>query len=255
MLSNTGLPVTGLPALDRYLADGYSQVRGMSSRFSATIAGHLMLRQTQLGLAGNMAEIGTFQGRFFIALAMALAPGEKALGIDLFDWPNDGVMDRFLANCDLHGLERDRTVVMKIDSASLTPADILAALGGPVRFFHVDGEHTEGKLSGELELAAATLHPQGILCLDDMLHPAFPTLSGAVHRWLAANPDMRVFCIADREDLIGASKYLICRKDAVHLYEPFLLSTFADYIYPLGANFLDHSAIVLSLTPGLPVLD
>ena len=96
MLSNTGLPATGLPALDRYLADGYSQVRGMSSRFSATIAGHLMMRQAQLGVAGNMAEIGTFQGRFFIALAMALAPGEKALGIDLFDWPNDPVMDRFL---------------------------------------------------------------------------------------------------------------------------------------------------------------
>ena len=84
---------------------------------------------------------------------------------------------------------------MKTDSASLTPADILTALGGPVRFFHVDGEHTEGKLSGELELAAATLHPQGILCLDDMLHPAFPTLSGAVHRWLAANADMRVFSL------------------------------------------------------------
>jgi len=59
MLSNTGLPVTGLPALDDYLADGYSQVRGMSSRFSATIAGHLMLRFGRIPRKGER-----WKGRF-----------------------------------------------------------------------------------------------------------------------------------------------------------------------------------------------
>ncbi len=72
-------------------------------------------------------------------------------------------MDRFLANCDLHGLERDRTIVMKTDSASLTPADILTALGGPVRFFHVDGEHAEGETVGRAGAcggdAASSGHP------------------------------------------------------------------------------------------------
>ena len=57
-----------------------------------------------MGVAGPIAEIGPFEGRFFIALAHALAPGEKALGIDLFDWPNPEIIDRFEANCARHGI-------------------------------------------------------------------------------------------------------------------------------------------------------
>ena len=87
--------VSGNPAVDRYIAEGYETVRGMSSRFAATICGHVIRRQTELGIAGHIAEVGTFEGRFFIAMALGLAPGERALGIDTFDWPNAGLIDRF----------------------------------------------------------------------------------------------------------------------------------------------------------------
>ena len=69
---------SGHPAIDRYLADSYEQVRGMSSRFAAAICGHLIRRQSELGIGGELVEIGTFEGRFFIAMALGLAPGEKA---------------------------------------------------------------------------------------------------------------------------------------------------------------------------------
>src|SRR4029077_20884705 len=93
---------SGHPAIDRYLAQSYERVRGMSSRFAAAICGHLIRRQSALGIGGQIVEIGTFEGRFFIAMALGLAPGEKALGIDRFDWPDSGVEGRFLANCDAH---------------------------------------------------------------------------------------------------------------------------------------------------------
>ena len=92
-------PMSGVPAVDRYLADGYASVIGMSSRFAAAISGGLLRIQTELGVGGHVAEIGAFEGRYFIALAHALAPGEKALGIDHFEWPNAGVLDRFERNC------------------------------------------------------------------------------------------------------------------------------------------------------------
>src|SRR4051794_10237582 len=98
------LPPTGVPALDRYLADGYGTVRGMSSHFAAVICSHILLKQSELGIAGHVAEIGTFEGRFFIALALALSPGERAVGIDLFDWPNDGVEGRLHGHCERHGV-------------------------------------------------------------------------------------------------------------------------------------------------------
>jgi hypothetical protein len=75
---------SGHPAIDRYLADSYEQVRGMSSRFAAAICGYLIRRQTALGIGGDLVEIGTFEGRFFIAMALGLVPGEKAIGIDRY---------------------------------------------------------------------------------------------------------------------------------------------------------------------------
>ena len=82
---------SGHPGLDAFLADGYMRIRGMSSRFAAAICGHAMRRQSALGIRGDFVEIGTFEGRFFVAMAMLLEPGEHALGIDVFSWPSAAV--------------------------------------------------------------------------------------------------------------------------------------------------------------------
>src|SRR5437867_12140572 len=82
---------SGNAIVDRYIAEGYDTVRGMSSAFAATICGHVIRRQSELGIKGHNAEIGTFEGRFFIAKALGTAEGEHAPGIDQFNWPNDGL--------------------------------------------------------------------------------------------------------------------------------------------------------------------
>src|SRR5262245_41836523 len=98
---------SGIPAVDRYLEAGYETVPGMSSRFAAAVCGGLMRIQGEMGVMASVVEFGTFEGRFFIALCHALAPGETALGIDRFDWPNPQVQDRFEANCARHGVPPD----------------------------------------------------------------------------------------------------------------------------------------------------
>ena len=52
---------TGIAAVDRYLANGYDEVRGFSSRYSATICGHLLRRQSELGIRGSVAEMGSVE--------------------------------------------------------------------------------------------------------------------------------------------------------------------------------------------------
>ena len=71
-------PASGHPAVEAYLADGFERVVGMSSRFAAAICARLLRLQTTEGVSGPIAEIGAFEGRFFIALAHALEPGEIA---------------------------------------------------------------------------------------------------------------------------------------------------------------------------------
>ncbi len=64
---------SGIPAVDAYLDDGYDKVIGMSSRFAAAICCGLLRIQSELGVKGPVAEVGAFEGRFFIALAKSLA--------------------------------------------------------------------------------------------------------------------------------------------------------------------------------------
>jgi predicted O-methyltransferase YrrM len=233
--------------VDHYLAHGYAGVLGMSSAFAAGITAGLMAVQGGLGVRGHVAEIGTFEGRFFIALAHALQPGEKALGIDLFDWPNPEVVDRFEANCARHGVPADRRITLKADSRTMRPEDLLAHTGGePVRLFHIDGEHSRAALLRDLALATAVMADGGIIVLDDMLHPGYPTLIVAVEQHLAANPDWCVLAIIDRESIVAAAKFMLCRRDWFKRYEEALLARYPAFVWPLGADFEPHWCLVLS---------
>lgn len=248
-------PRSGIPAADHYIETGYASVVGMSSRLAAAVTCGLMRIQSELGVAGPVAEIGTFEGRFFIALAHALRDGERALGIDLFDWPNPEIIDRFHANCRRHGVPDARRVTWKADSRSMRPEDLLARLDGErVRLFHIDGEHSRHALTRDLALATAVLRPDGLIVLDDMLHPGYPTLMVAVQQYLDANPDMCVLCVIDRETIVAATKFVLCRRDWFERYQERMLVDFKDNIWPLGADFEPHWCLVLSLDTRLAAI-
>jgi predicted O-methyltransferase YrrM len=246
---------TGNPVVDSYLQDGYLSVVGMSSRFAAAIAARLMSIQSELGITGQVAEIGTFEGRFFIALAHMLRGDEKAIGIDLFDWPNPEVLDRFHANCAKHGVPDARRVTLKADSRAMKPEDLLKAAGGErIRLFHIDGEHSRAALTRDLALATAVLADGGLIILDDMLHPGYPTLMVAVHQYLETHPDMVVLCVIDRESITGATKFVLCQKRWFKPFEEVMLTAFKDQIWPLGADFEPHWCLVLSLDTRLAAI-
>ena len=252
---------SGNPAVDRYIAEGYETVRGMSSAFAATICGHIIRRQTELGITGHIGEIGTFEGRFFIAMALGLGEGERALGIDTFNWPNDGLLDLFHSHCARLGLARDRYVAFKGNARELSPDDIKKILGGQklatqasdkkVRFWHLDGDHSREALTADLDLALATVHPQGLIVLDDMLHPGYPLLVVAVHEWLERHPDWRVLCVIDREDIVAAAKFVLCHKDVVPLFEQDLMDTFKAQHFVLGSEWERYFCVVLTPKPRL----
>jgi Methyltransferase domain len=247
---------SGDARLDGFLADGYMRIRGMSSRFAAAICGHLVRRQSALGITGDLMEIGTFEGRFFVAMALLLAPGEHALGIDVFTWPSPAVYDHLLANCAAAGLARASYAAWKVDTRTITASDLRAKLpAGKARFIHIDGEHIPECLRNDLELAHAVLPPEGIVALDDMLHPGYPTLIVTVLDYLQRHREMRVFCIVDRESITAAAKFLLCRADLVDTYKRDLMASFPQFHYVLGADFMGQLALVLTPDPALPKVD
>jgi Methyltransferase domain len=243
---------TGIPAVDRYLMNGYDEVRGFSSLFAATICGHLLRRQSEFGIRGSVAEIGTFEGRFFIALGLAVGEGEHAYGFDLFAWPGSEVLERLLANADAYGLARDRFTPLSFDTGKLTAQEFSRLTGGaPLRFIHIDGDHSPQALTQDLRLVQQCLHPHGLICIDDMLHPAFPFLVVVVHDHLKRYPEMRLICVIDRENIVRAPKFLICRAEAVKFYETDLMECFKAQHLTIGGDAMGHVCVVLTPDPGL----
>lgn len=243
---------SGHPAIDHYLAQNYERVLGMSSQFAAAICGHLIRRQTELGIRGDLVEIGTFAGRFFIAMALGLAPEETALGIDRFDWPDAEIEGRFLANCAAQGIAPGRYLAWKADSREISSGALRDRLGGrPVQFAHIDSHHSRECLINDLDLVGPALHPDGVICLDDMLHPGYPMLAAAIFDHLARHPDLRLLCIVNREDIVAAPKFLLCRQAAVALYEQDLRDAFERFIFPLGADMETYFSLVLTPHPRL----
>ena len=252
---NTTIPHSGIAAVDRYIVDGYASVPGMSSHFAAALTCGLMRIQTAAGVTGPVVEVGAFEGRFLIALAKSLAPGEIVLGIDLFDWPNPEVEGRCIANCARHGVLEEARIIWKTDSRKLTPEALLAKLGGRrPRLQHIDGEHSREALSNDLELATAVMSDAGLIVLDDMLHPGYPTLMVAVHAYLERHAEMCVLAIIDRETIVAATKFVLCRKEWFKRYEDALLADYKDNVWPLGADFEPHWCLVLSLDTRLAAI-
>ena len=241
------IPSPGHGAVAAYLAEGYDGVVGMSSRFAAAICARLLRLQTEEGVSGPIAEIGAFEGRFFIALAHALEPGEIGLALDIFEWPDPGVEQRFEANCTRHGIARERYRTIKGDAGQMIPADLLAYAGGErLRLVHIDGEHSRSALAKDLALATACLSDGGLIVLDDMLHPGYPTLMVAVQAYLEGNPDIVPLCVIDRETIVGATKFVLCQRAWFERYQTRLLEIFEAFIWPLGADFEPHWCLVLS---------
>ena len=98
------------------------------------------------------------------------------------------------------------------------------------------------------------LAPEGVIVLDDMLHPGYPTLMVAVHEYLARHPEMCVLAIIDRETVVAATKFVLCRTEWFKRYEEKLLEAYKANVWPLGADFEPHWCLVLSLDTRLAAI-
>ena len=248
MTTDLEAPATPLAAVDRYLDQQFQRIKGASSKIGTIVAARILAIQTAHGILGNVAEIGVFEGRFFIALALCAQPGEKAVATDVFTWPDEGIAERFLANCRSAGVDMDSVVVQKAATQNLTAAAYREAAGGALRFIHIDGAHVYDSVWHDLQLARAALHWNGVICLDDVLHPLYPALTMAAGDWLKSHPEYTLFAIVDRESFASACKFMICRREHAQFYRDALTVAAAPHLMKHRAKYFGDEALLFSPT-------
>lgn len=235
------------PSVEQYLRDGFEQVLGMSGTFSAKIVASLLEIQSSSGLAGDVAEIGVFEGRFLIAMALALSHDERAIGLDTWDWPDGEVRQRCAANLDRFGVAPNVDLMDAVTERDRFARDAEQKF----RFIHIDADHTYPSLCRDLTLALDNIEPRGLICVDDMLSPAYPELYDAVRDSLRERDHWAVCCIIDREDIVASSKFLLCDSRMFRFYCEWLKARHAPHIWKMGARFAHHHALVLTPVPRL----
>jgi hypothetical protein len=74
-----------LSPLTEYVSSGSKKVSGWFGRIDAEMFRIILEHQNQRKFGGAVAEIGVHHGRSFIAMCLALQPGQKSYCVDIFD--------------------------------------------------------------------------------------------------------------------------------------------------------------------------
>jgi hypothetical protein len=172
-------------------------------------------RQLKEDIAGDLLEIGSYQGKSTILLGYGPRHDEAVVVCDLFGAepgetgsPIEGLgayegltLKQFDANYDR--FHSHRPVVNVCASSELSGRIV----GREFRFLHIDGSHAYECVKDDIELAIGCSAPRAVLVLDDFRSPHTPGVASAV--WEAvADGKLYPFCIS-------ASKlYATVSKDA-----------------------------------------
>lgn len=228
-----------------YLAN-IGTVAGWLIDTTAVLSNALMEHQIAIGVAGNACEIGVHHGRYFIALATGLSPGERGVAIDLFEAQAEN-LDRSgkgnRAKFDLNVarfLDPEAIVVIQGNSLKMSASDILAH--GRVRFFSVDGSHTSAATLNDIALAESCIAEGGIVAVDDLLNPAWTGVITGVSSYLHDRPVLRPFAIVP-------NKLFLCRPEHGPRYRDFLRSRFPSAIERRDAEFMGSTIDVYKAIP------
>jgi hypothetical protein len=211
---------------ERYRNVGYRFVTGFLEPGNLPVLEVLDAAQRARQVTGAVAEIGVHHGRLFIALHLLQRGAGKSVAIDLFgdqelniDKSGRGDQTKFTDNVALWS-SMDGVVLHQGDSTKLTGDVLLEKSGGPIRFFSVDGGHTEEIVYSDMRLAEETLADGGIVIADDVFNQQWPGVAVGTLKYLADGAKLVPFAI-------GFNKTLFTQPEYAAFYRAELSSTFA----------------------------
>ncbi|BBK42030.1 hypothetical protein STVA_20500 [Allostella vacuolata] len=181
-----------------YLRHDFPGVRGWCAAHLWQLIQPIDAFQRKQGVVAPVAEIGVFQGKFFIGLMKTKSvPGN--LGLDVFekqefnlDLAGSGDHAAFARNIVACGETVDDVEILHRDSLSITDVDILNILDrrhDGFSLFSVDGCHRVEHTINDIELAMRLTHPTGVIFVDDYYNAAWPGVQeGVAKLYLSSAP-------------------------------------------------------------------
>lgn len=255
-MSEAASPPNGVqPLMTRvaaYFTEEKKKVRGFLTDGAAGVIMAVLKLQAEQGIRGHIAEIGTYHGKTFIGLALALRDEEHLLGVDLFEERGADFEPNLRANYRAFGISDQKIRLHRGPSTGLSIPQWQALMQGPARFIHVDGDHTRKAVYHDLTLAASSLTPGGVILVDDVLHPWFPDVTLGFTDFLSHEQDLSVIALMDRQGPLmnGGPKMLLSKRADLGRYRQILIDQMRPNIVR-EAMFDRHRILVMSSDQGV----
>jgi hypothetical protein len=201
------------PNFNRYRAIGQRFVTGFLAPEVLLVLDVLNAAQRTRQVSGAVAEIGVHHGKLFIGLSLLQRPGNKSVAIDIFgdqelniDNSGHGDFEKFENNVKVWS-SMDDVVVHQGDSTKLEPAKLRELACGDIRFFSVDGGHTNEIVFSDMKLAEATLADGGIVIADDVFNEYWPGVATGTLRYLSDGAKLTPFLIGFNKVFFTHAEY------------------------------------------------
>ncbi len=202
-----GATGTRMGRAENYVTGRMHAMPGYLTQADARIMLALLRDQTARGVTGAIGEIGIYYGRSCYLLEMLRQDGERLVACDLFPGGTEGRQYRaFVDQARGLGLSVNLGDIHRIGSAELDPGALCADVG-PVRFWHIDGNHRRTFVLGDAALAEASLHQAGIIVFDDFCTPLWPEVTQGVFEFLAASDDFVIFAISRKKAYVARASH------------------------------------------------
>ena len=214
--------------------ESLDQVDGWLEKTTASIISRLLRYQTEIGMRGDVLEVGVHHGRLFLLLALCTVEGERAVAVDLFEDQhlNDSLSgrgDREILERNIRRYAPEATVeILRANSMDLGQEFIKSHLG--LRFISIDGGHTREIACNDLKLAEQLLASGGIVALDDIYRTDWSGVTAGLHKYYMDGGRLIPFALTPNKALFTLDhEYL---KD----YQIMLTKDFSDVLSRVWAH-------------------
>lgn len=191
--------------IDNYISNHFNNIPGWVEGSIVNFLKHI----APLSSVGGVAEIGIYRGKFFYLLRCLLDSPEKSFALDIFnkqelnidgsggDNPGNFFQDNMI-NYDPFGGEN-----INIITGDSFDNEIKNKIKSPIRFFSIDGGHTKLHILNDLKIAETTIANDGVVIVDDFLHPQWIGVTEGVFEYIRTNSLLIPFAV-------GHNKLYLC---------------------------------------------
>ena len=199
-----------LARVQAFISGRHEHIQGWFFPLDQIIFYELITMQNQLGISGDLCEIGVYQGKSLTFLSLLKSERDRLFGFDLFDGDTRSLTEKNL----LEEGAPENVILTEGLTSELPAASLEGLVSKPLRFLHIDAGHEYHEVMEQLELFGPLVCDRAVIAMDDYQDREFPGIEAAVLDFAERDRPRRFVPF-----LAGGNKMFLCTAPAASVFQ------------------------------------